>query len=146
MLEIKIKKLCESAIIPTMANYGDAGMDLTAVSVAENNDYIQYGTGLAFEIPYGYAGLLFPRSSNSKKDLLLANSIGLVDAGYRNEVLLRFKKIVRNSEYPNTFKVYEVGDRVGQIVILPIPEIKFIEVNELNDSERGLGGFGSSGV
>lgn len=145
MLDVKIKKLCSSATIPQYANYGDAGLDLTAVSVAENNDYTQYGTGLAVQVPYGYVGLLFPRSSNSKKDLLLCNSVGCVDHGYTGEVCLRFKKIVKDSEFPNTFKTYEVGDRVAQLIIMPVPRVNFIQVDELDSTERGAGGFGSSG-
>lgn len=79
-MEIKIKKLDESAVIPQYAHIGDAGMDVTATSVNVTEDYIEYGTGLAFEVPEGYCMLIFPRSSNSKKDLLLANSVGVLDS------------------------------------------------------------------
>lgn len=79
-LNINIKKLNESAIIPTYAHSEDAGLDLVAINKEVNNDYIEYGTGLALEIPKGYVGLIFPRSSNSKKDILLANSVGVIDA------------------------------------------------------------------
>lgn len=143
-LEVKIKKLHENAVIPTYSKDGDAGMDLTAVSVEHTPDYISYKTGLSFEIPTGYVGLLFPRSSNSKKDLLLTNSVGVLDSGYRGEVELRFKPILNNKL--ENISTYDVGDRVGQIMILPYPKIKFIESEELSSSDRGSGGFGSTGV
>lgn len=142
-IPVKIKRLNKDAVIPTYSKVGDAGMDLTATSVEYTNDYISYKTGLAFEIPKGYVGLLFPRSSNSKKDLLLTNSVGVIDSGYRGEIELRFKGITHKSD-KETFTFYEKGDRVGQIMIIPYPQIEFIETDELSDSERGEGGFGST--
>lgn len=80
-MEVKIKKLNENAIIPTYAKEGDAGMDLTATSKSfDEYGNVVYGTGLAFEIPKGYVGLLFPRSSNAKTDLFLTNSVGVLDS------------------------------------------------------------------
>ena len=143
VMSIRVKKLNPSAVIPMYSKQGDAGMDLTAVSKEITNDYVSYKTGLSFEIPSGYVGLLFPRSSNSKKDLLLTNSVGVVDSGYRGEVELRFKPIL-NGKLDN-ISTYEVGDRVGQIIIMPYPQIQFIETDNLSDTERGVGGFGSSG-
>lgn len=137
-MNVKIKKLVPEAVIPTYAKYGDAGMDLTCVEINVTDNYYEYKTGLAMEIPEGYVGLLFPRSSNSKMQLLLCNSVGVIDSGYRGEVALRFKRI--NSIGGR----YNVGDRVGQIIILPYPDISFEEVEELNSSERGEGGFGST--
>lgn len=142
-MKIKIKKLHSQAIIPTYAKEGDAGMDLVATQIELNLDYISYKTGLAFEIPKGYVGLVFPRSSNSKKDLLLTNSVGVIDSGYRGEVELRFKTILNNKT--ENILTYNVGDRIGQIIILPYPRIEFEEVEELSETERGEGGFGSSG-
>jgi dUTP pyrophosphatase len=95
---------------------------------------------IELEIPYGYVGLLFPRSSNSKKDLLLSNSVGVIDSGYRGEILIRFKPIKNDKN-----KLYEVGDAVAQLLILPYPKIEFEEVEELSDSERGVGNFGQTG-
>lgn len=137
---IKINKLHENAIIPTYSKIGDAGLDLTAVSYIRDTilDFYEYRTGLEFEIPPGYVGLLFPRSSVSKKDLLLCNSVGVLDSGYRGEVSFRYRP---TCEYP---KVYEVGDRVGQIIILPYPQITFVE-GELTSTDRGKGGYGSTG-
>lgn len=80
-MEIKIKKLDKNAVIPKYSKYGDAGMDLVATSVDYSNEYyIEYGTGLAIEIPEGYVGYIFPRSSNSKYDLQLCNSVGIIDS------------------------------------------------------------------
>lgn len=143
-VRVPIKKLSSDAIIPTYSKEGDAGMDLTAVSKEITDDYISYKTGLSFEIPSGYVGLLFPRSSNSKKDLLLTNSVGVIDSGYRGEVELRFKPIL-NGKLEN-IKTYEVGDRVGQIMIVPYPKIEFVETENLSQSQRGDGGFGSTGL
>ena len=139
---IKVKRLHENAVIPSYSKVGDAGMDLTAVDIAETTDYVSYKIGLAFEIPKGYVGLLFPRSSNSKKDLLLTNSVGVIDSGYRGEIEFRYKRI--KDDFRDIVK-YEIGDRVGQIMILPYPQVYMTEVPELSDSERGTGGFGSTG-
>ena len=139
---VKIKKLHENAVIPAYAKPGDAGLDLTATSVV-TDEYgnVVYGTGLAIEIPYGHAGLLFPRSSNSKTDLYLTNHVGVVDSGYRGEIMFKYRPLdgILNS------KIYQVGERVGQIVILPYPAVSFEEVEQLSDTERGEGGYGSTG-
>lgn len=141
-MEVKIKRLNENAVIPQYAHNTDAGMDLTAISkTTDENGCVVYGTGLAFEIPEGYVGLLFPRSSNAKKALLLTNSVGVVDSGYRGEVMMKFRK-----SYPFEMPIYEVGERIGQIIIMPYPKVTFIEADELSSSERGAGGYGSTGV
>lgn len=152
---VNIKKLHPDAVIPTYAKPGDAGMDLVATTVELlDKHYIEYGTGLAVEIPEGYVGLVFPRSSNSKKDLQLCNAVGVIDSSYRGEIKLRFRRIPRITEELNTefgyshafvCDTYAVGDRVGQIMILPYPKILFHEVQELSSTERGTSGFGSSG-
>lgn len=137
-MKVRIKKLDVNAVLPAYAHDTDAGMDLTAVSKTyDANGNIVYGTGLAFEIPEGYMGLLFPRSSNSKQDLRLTNSVGVIDSGYRGEVTFKFR--------PDGPHSYEVGDRVGQIIIMPYPKIEFEEVESLSDSDRGTGGYGSTG-
>lgn len=141
---VKIKRLHPDAVIPSYSKEGDAGMDLTAVSKEISQDYTSYKTGLAFEIPAGYVGLLFPRSSNCKKDLILSNSVGVLDSGYRGEVEFRFKRI--SPEDDRTAATYEVGERVGQLMVIPYPTIDFEEVTELNSSSRGEGGFGSTGL
>lgn len=140
-MEVKIKKLHKDAVIPTYAKNGDAGLDLTAVSY-EHDKYrnIVYHTGLAFEIPVGYVGLIFPRSSICKKDLSLVNSIGVLDSCYRGEIMVKFKPTL-----PYKAETYECGERVAQVIIIPYPKIEFTEVDELSETERGTGGFGSSG-
>ncbi len=147
-MEVKIKRLVEDAVIPAYAHATDAGLDLVATSY-EYKDDIRchvYGTGLAIEIPDGYVGLLFPRSSNRKTEAYLCNHVGVVDSGYRGEVMFSFKTRDYNGEkIQQLHKPYEVGDRIGQLIIMPYPKIKFIEVYELSDSDRGTTGHGASG-
>ena len=146
-MKVKIKKLNKSAVIPKYSKAGDAGMDLVANS-RETDKYgnIVYGTGLAFEIPKGYVGLLFPRSSISKYDMNLTNSIGVLDSGYRGEVFFKFKRLNRAiNKSDDKYSIYNVGDRIGQIIIIPYPQIEFEEVEELSETDRGTGGFGSTG-
>ena len=146
MLQVNIKKLSDNAVIPTYAKDGDAGMDLTATSKSyDDHGNVCYGTSLAFEIPKGFVGLLFPRSSNTKKDLILGNSVGVLDSGYRGEVVFKFRELLpseRDIEFGA--REYEVGDRIGQIIIMPHPQIMFNVVDELSSSDRGVGGFGST--
>lgn len=143
-MKVKIKKLYADAILPTKAHVTDAGYDLYAHSKSYDDDgNVVYGCGVAIEIPKGYVGLVFPRSSNAKKTLLLSNSVGVVDSGYRGEILFKFKLTQTFAEYPE--KIYEIGERIGQIIIVPYPEIEFVEVDELSVSDRGAGGYGSSG-
>lgn len=140
-MQIEIKKLNALAIIPTKAHNNDAGFDLTVISIEYDNvnDVISYGTGLAINIPEGYVGLLFPRSSVYKKGLSLANSIGVIDSGYQGEVILKFRTIEGNTDY------YKIGERAAQLVIIPIPIIELVEVKkEFEVTDRNLGGFGSS--
>lgn len=138
-MKVKIKRLNTVSIIPSYAKKGDAGMDLTATRVWVEGDNICYGTGLAMEIPEGYVGLLFPRSSNSKKDLLLCNSVGVIDSGYRGEVIFKFRQT------KDIANAYAVGERIGQIIVLPYPLIEFEEAEELSETSRGGDGFGSTG-
>ena len=141
-MRVNIKKMHKNAVIPKYAKDGDAGLDLVAVSRNENELYIEYDTGIALEIPEGYVGLVFPRSSISKYHLDLANSVGVVDSGYRGSVTARFKKTLDNV-YANS---YNVGDKICQIIIMPYPKVTFVEVEELSSTERGAGGYGSSGT
>jgi dUTP pyrophosphatase len=141
---VKIKKLSPDAVIPTYAKDGDAGMDMIATRIInETLDSITYGTDIAVEIPKGFVGLIFPRSSIRKTNLHLSNSVGVVDSGYRGEIQATFKKIQGVSN--NALDNYKVGDRICQIMIIPHPPVNFIEVEELNNTERGEGGFGSTG-
>ena len=141
-MTVKIKKLNDAAVIPTRGTEHSAGMDLTAVSkeVVDNgkHGYVNYGTGLAFAIPEGHVGLLFPRSSISKTGLILSNSCGIIDSDYRGEVTMRFKHIKDTDNY-------NIGDRIGQLIIVPYPQVTFEEVSELDETVRGAGGYGSTG-
>ena len=143
-MKVLFKKLNKPAVTPSYAKDGDAGLDITAISrdivITEDYEYIEYGTGLAFEIPVGYVGLLFPRSSVSKKDILLSNAVGVIDSGYRGEVSFRFKRLAWDSA------IYNVGEKIGQLVILPYPQIQLEQAKELSDTERGANGYGSSGL
>lgn len=154
-MKVNVKKLDSNAVIPTYAKHGDAGMDLTAISKNyDEHGNVCYGTGLAFEIPSGFAGFLFPRSSNTKKDLILGNSVGVIDSGYRGEVVFKFKpSIIYTMDDDINFvgapfhslNNYEIGDRIGQIVIMPVTQIELNVVDELSATDRGTDGFGSSG-
>lgn len=145
-MEVKIKKLNDKAVIPAYAHSTDAGLDLTAISheYKEEYDCDVYGIGLAIEIPEGYVGLIFPRSSNRKTNSYLTNSVGVIDSGYRGEIMISFKNRDVNSTDKHILP-YNIGDRVAQLIIIPYPSIKLIEVDELSDSERGEGGHGSTG-
>lgn len=140
-IKVKFKKLVQHAFVPTYAKTGDAGLDLTAIDFYKNNDYkfIEYGTGLAVEIPEGHVGLIFPRSSISKTPHTLANSVGVVDSGYRGEVKLRMRYDDDRDD-----QEYGFGDKIGQLVVIPYPKVELEEAEELSSSERGEGGFGST--
>lgn len=172
-MKVKIKKLHENAVVPKYAKDGDAGMDLTATSVEYNHEHgtIEYGIGLAIEIPKGYVGYIFPRSSQKKKSLWLTNHVGVVDSGYRGEIKFAFKPdrkywceiqdgcldikgefhyhASQDDEFQNfvtSSEIYSVGDRVGQLIIMPYPKVEFEESEEISSTDRGSGGFGSSGA
>ncbi len=157
---IKFKKLDENAVIPSYAHDGDVGMDMTTISVEyvpEKDMYI-YHTGLACELEKGYGMFLFPRSSNSKTEAYLTNHVGIVDPIYRGEIQLRYKNRDRyrksfwellsgkiDMERALSKAPYKVGDRVGQMVVFPYPQVHVQVVDELSETERGTGGFGSTG-
>lgn len=157
-MEVKIKKLNEQAVLPHKAHPTDAGFDLVATSRAiDEYGNVVYGTGLAFEIPEGYVGLLFPRSSVSKKNLVTANAVGVIDSHYRGEVTLKFRPVKGYKSFAkylenhgimgrdNVGALYGVGDRFAQLIIMPLPEIEFQEADTLSDTDRGEGGYGSTG-
>ena len=175
-MNVKIKRVHADAIVPTYAKPGDAGMDLTCVKIIYNAEdgCITYDTGIQMEIPEGHVGLLFPRSSLSKKDLILSNHVGVIDSGYRGNIMFKFKvdhdywcastdtQVFEEYLDAGLFGFYEtkehehfghivesscyaIGERIGQILIMPYPTITFEEVNELSSTERGAGGYGSTG-
>lgn len=143
-MKVKIKLLHERAKMPTKAHDLDAGYDLTAVSrrIDDFGNYV-YGTGVAVRIPDGHVGLLFQRSSVAKKNMILSNAVGVVDAGYLGEITFKYK-IMMHSLHTSA-RPYEVGERIGQLIIMPIPSIEFEQTDDLGESERGMGNYGSSG-
>lgn len=142
MLKLKVKKLVTHASLPQQARPGDAGLYLRAIYCYKDNEFgfIEYGTGIAIEVPDGYVGLIFPRSSISKTPHSLANSVGVIDSGYRGEIIFRFRTDIDKEHLE-----YEIGDRIGQLIIMPVPAIEVVEVEELTETERGKSGYGSTG-
>ena len=143
-LTVKFRKLVSEAVTPRYAQAGDAGMDLTATSFRITETFMEYGTGIAVEIPYGHVGLLFPRSSITKapQGVSLKNSVGVIDSNYRGEILVRFEL-----PYPGIRPdgiVPNIGERIAQLLVIPYPKVHLEEVQELSDSNRGDGGFGST--
>lgn len=158
-MQVKFKKLHESAVLPSYAKPGDGGMDITAVSDGEfvNSEdvnnlwyYVEYKTGLACEIPSGYVGLMFPRSSISKLSLSLANSVGMIDSSFRGQLCFRFKIdegcLKESEKLGGQPAIYKKGERIGQLLIIPYPTIEPEFADELSDTQRGSNGFGSTGV
>jgi len=146
-MKVRFKKLSENAVTPSYSKPGDAAMDLTAITknqvmgggfYTQDLKYLEYGTGLAVEVPEGHVALIFPRSSISETDLTLTNSVGVIDSGYRGEIKFRFRATKNEMQY-------QVNERVGQMLIIPYPTIELEEVKELSKTERGTGGFGHSG-
>ena len=142
-MQVKIKRLVSNAVIPQYARPGDAGLDLVATNITynEQDNFIKYHTGIAMEIPEGYVGLVYPRSSLSKKHSYLCNHVGVIDSGYRGEITVCFRNTIADPDY----RPYIIGDRIAQIIIVPYPKIQFIEVNNLSSTQRGDGGYGSTG-
>ena len=145
-MDVKFKKLHDDAKIPSYAHDTDAGLDLTAVSFTQEFDksnklVLVYHTGLAVEIPEGYVGLIFMRSSISNKSISLTNAVAVIDSGYRGELLLKYK--ITTDSLPT---IYQPGEKIGQLIIIPYPKINPIEVEELSGSDRNEGGFGSTDI
>lgn len=138
-MQIRFKKTDKAVKSPYKANPGDAGYDLYVHSYEYNSaGQIVYHTGICVEIPFGYVGLLYMRSSAAHKSCRMANATGVIDSGYRGEITAIFDVI-------NPGNLYKIGDRCCQLVITEVPKVEYIEVDELSDSVRGIGGYGSSG-
>jgi len=139
-MELKFKKLHENAVLPKHSTHGDAGMDLTAVEVAIiGYGKIQHKYGVAVEIPEGNVGLIFPRSSIHRQAERLSNSVGVIDSGYRGELMAIFDQ----SKFSHT--TYKPGERSAQLVIVPYVCCATLFVDELSNTERGHSGYGSTG-
>jgi len=142
MIELPIQKVRPDALVPARAYAGDAGLDLAATERIElgPGERAVVPTGLAVAIPEGYAGFVQPRSGlASRHGITIVNTPGLVDSGYRGELMV----VLHNTDRAEAF-VVEPGMRIAQLVVLPIPEVELVEVEELPPSERGERGFGSS--
>lgn len=172
-MKVNFKKLTPEAVKPKFGKPGDAGADLVTTKIVhdEINNKLICHTGLAVEIPEGMVGLIFPRSSIRNYDLSMANSVGVIDSGYRGEIMVTFNinleskiyskigavidegDVTNQQDWLDSFddeesyqpKVYQLGDRIGQLVIIPVPLIQYTEVDELSETERGTGGHGSTG-
>jgi dUTP pyrophosphatase len=142
MIELPIRRLRPDAVVPARAYSGDAGLDLSSCERVElaPGERALVPTGLAVAIPEGFAGFVQPRSGlAAKHGISIVNTPGLVDSGYRGELLVNLV----NTDQQEAF-VVQPGMRIAQLVILPIPELELVEVDELPESERGVRGFGSS--
>lgn len=173
MIEIEYKKLNKNAAAPIRIHEFDAGYDLTALWKKDTDKYTEYGTGIGFQIPIGYVGLLFPRSSVTNMDLMMKNAVGVIDSGYIGEVKFRFIKAhhdmildsgnvqtldhelsqiygtgadwIGNQVLNRAPSYYEVNNRVGQIIFFKLPEVTLKEIDILTPTERGTKGYGDSG-
>ena len=148
VLKVRFKKLVENAVIPTYKTVGAAGIDITAIrtEVIDYGNQLKAYTGIAVEIPKGYVGLLFPRSSVVTTNNRLGNCVGVIDSDYRGEITFVFDNVDVNGDLISDYDYnYQARDRVGQLVILPFPKVELEEVKELSDSERGTGGYGHTG-
>jgi dUTP pyrophosphatase len=139
-MKVKIKKLHPGASIPKYSKQGDAGMDLVVTTIKDEPFQVTYGFGISVEIPEGYVGLIFSRSSIKRTDLVLSNSVGIIDSGYRGEIMAVFKKLAGTVS-----NKYYTGERAAQLIIMPYPKIEFEEVETLSETERAANGFGSTG-
>ena len=139
--KLQIKLLYPDSKMPTRAHEWDAGLDLYARFVEDHVEYPGYliSTGIAAHIPEGYVGLIFPRSSIRNTDLILKNSVGVIDSGYTGEIMFTFQRLKKHD------RNYHHGDKIGQLVILPLPKIEIEVVDKLPETERGDNGHGSTG-
>jgi dUTP pyrophosphatase len=142
--ELRVTRLRDDAVLPSRAREGDAGLDLVACEHAEiaPGERAVVGTGIAAEIPEGHAGLVVPRSGLALRNgLSVVNAPGVIDAGYRGEI----RVILLNTDRQQPF-VVEPGMRIAQLLVVPAVPVEVVEVGELSATERGDGGFGSTGV
>lgn len=137
---VKWKKMHPLAVLPKYAHTGDAALDLTCVETSEKNGNLECSFGWSVEIPPGFVGLLFPRSSIAERGLSLVNSVGVIDSGYRGPITAQFKFLT------SKHNAYKPGERCAQMMILPIPKVEAVEVDTLSTTDRGSGGYGSTGA
>ena len=156
-MKLKVKKLNSEAVLPKYATDGSNGLDLVATGIVINpgitdkggrpvkSNFVEVRTSIAVEIPKGYVGLLFPRSSITNTNQMLGNGVGVIDSDFRGEIVFKFK--ILEDQAAGTFKysnIYKQGDKVGQLLIVEAPRLEVEEVKELEETVRGTGGFGST--
>ncbi len=141
MLKIKFRKLKENVNMPVKGSEHAACFDVYANSLSYSGQKIIVGLGFQTEIPKGYRGVIVPRSNITKHYWVMNNSIGIIDSDYRGEWMCIFTPIGNYSQFP-----YSVGERVAQIYFEKVEDVEFVDANELESSERGTGGFGSTGL
>lgn len=142
-MNLRVRRLDDRAVLPTRAHAGDAGLDLHALDGATlaPGERAAIATGIAVEIPGGHAGLVLPRSGLAlRHGLALVNAPGLIDSGYRGEL----RVLLLNTDRAAVFRI-TAGDRIAQLVVVPVQTVSIVEAEELSVSARGAGGFGSSG-
>ncbi len=143
-MHLPVKKLTDNAIVPKTAYAGDAGIDLSSTEdlVLKPFERKLVPTGVAIGLPEGYAGFVTPRSGSAiKQGLSIVNAPGLIDSGYRGEL-----KVILINLDPQNDIVIKAGDRIAQLVVIKVEQLQPIETSQLDSTERGTGGFGSSGV
>lgn len=142
-MNLKYKKLSERAIVPSYAKQGDAGLDLTSSKIIKSSIFsVWYNTDIAVEIPKGHFGMLVPRSSISNDGALtMANDVGIIDAGFRGGMQVRFNRTLKGFF---TRKKYKVGDRIAQLIIVPFKTVELEHSIYLSSSDRNTGGYGST--
>ena len=141
MLKVKFKRLADDVQLPVKGSSHAACYDVYARYITGNGNKITVGLGFATEIPEGWKGVMIPRSNLTKHNWVLNNSMGIIDSDYRGEWKAIFTPLGPNLGFP-----YNIGDRVAQIYFDKVEDVTFIETNDLEDSDRGEGGFGSTGV
>lgn len=137
-IDVNIEIRHPNAKLPIKANLYDGGADLVAIDIKFTEQYIEYSFGLAMEIPEGCVGLIYPRSSISKYDLILCNSVGVIDYGFNGTVTARFKKTNGDDS-----KIYDIGDRIAQLIVVPIPQVRYNEVTSISGNRSGYGSTGA---
>ena len=139
-MKVRFKKINKNAIAPFQKHATDAGWDLSVLEYSIKGDTVSYDSGLAVEIPVGYVGLLFPRSSIANTALFMSNSVGVIDSDYRGTIKAKFNLLDNDGD------IYDYGDRFCQLIIMPFPQIEWELSDELSDTERGVGGYGSTNI
>ena len=144
MLQVKFKKISSNTKLPFKGSLDAACSDVYAHSITFENNKMVIGLGFKTEIPRGYKGIIVPRSNLTKHPWMMNNSMGIIDADYRGEWKMILTPL--NGDLVTNALPYGTGDRVGQIYFEAVTPVEFIEVEELSETERGTGGFGSTGL